>query len=168
MTLFLKIISDFLSFLTATGSPFLTHLQSLTSPKAPLPIILTEGKSRMVIFLRYSLRMSASSCMTLRFISSCYLNGMQSICILRLSWSQYSFFCCSWTMSLEYLCSMKLLAASTFSLVALEITISLLLSMQIFKYVSPLFKTDSTSKKYHQNIRSINPNLYSSILCKKY
>ena len=47
MTLFLKIIYDFLSFLTATGSSFLAHLQSLTSPKAPLPTILTEGKSRI-------------------------------------------------------------------------------------------------------------------------
>jgi len=57
--LFLKIISDFFNFLTATGYPFLLHLQSLTYPKAPLPIILTEGKSLIVSFNRYCLRISA-------------------------------------------------------------------------------------------------------------
>ena len=45
ITLFLKIISLFLSFLTATGSVDLDHLHNLTSPKAPFPIMLTDLKS---------------------------------------------------------------------------------------------------------------------------
>jgi hypothetical protein len=55
MTLFLKIIYDFLSFLMATGSLFLFHLQSLTYPKAPLPMILRGVKSMMVILVRSTL-----------------------------------------------------------------------------------------------------------------
>ena len=104
--LFLKIISDFFNFLTATGSLFLVHLQSLTSPKAPLPIILTEGKSLMDNFSRSLLRISASSWRTLFLSYSCSLRGMLSISIFLLSFSQYSFFYCSCCRSLEYLCSM--------------------------------------------------------------
>ena len=52
-TLFLNIISHFFNFLTATGYPFLTHLHSLTSPNAPLPIILIEGKSFMENLILY-------------------------------------------------------------------------------------------------------------------
>jgi len=55
MTLFLKIIYDFLSFLMATGSLFLFHLQSLTYPTAPLPMILRGVKSMMVILVRSTL-----------------------------------------------------------------------------------------------------------------
>lgn len=128
-TLFLKIISDFFSFLTATGSPVFIHLQSLTYPKAPFPIILMDGKSLMDSFTLYCLKISAYSCKTFFLISSCYLVEMPSICIFRFSCYQYYFFSCSCIKSLEYRCSIKLLAASTFSFVILEITISFGLSL---------------------------------------
>ncbi len=91
-TLFLKIISDFFNFFTATGYPFFNHLHNRTSPKAPLPTILTEGKSLIDNFTLYCLNISASSCNTFFFISYCSGAETPSICILRLSCSQYSFF----------------------------------------------------------------------------
>lgn len=133
-TLFLKIISDFLSFFTATGSPFLAHLHSLTSPNAPLPIIFTEGNYLIVSFIRSFLSISASSCIIFFLRVSCSCTGIPSICIFLLSCSQYYFFCCSCWISFEYLCSIKFLAASTFSFVELEMVISFVLSfIQMFK-----------------------------------
>lgn len=122
-TLFLKIISDFFSFLTATGSLVFVHLHSLTSPNAPLPMIFTDGKSLIVNLILSCLRSPASSWSTFLLSIYCSFSGMPSICILRLSWSQYSFFCCSWVISFEYRCSMKLFAASTFSFVAFDMII---------------------------------------------
>ena len=105
-TLFLKIISHFFNFLTATGSPVLIHLQRRTSPNAPFPTILTDGKSLIEYLTLSCLKISASSWSTFFFIYYCSDREMPRICIFRLSCYQYYFFYCSCTRSLEYLCSM--------------------------------------------------------------
>lgn len=133
-TLFLNIISDFFNFFTATGSPSFNHLHSLTSPNAPLPIILIEGNYLIVSLILSFLRFYAYSCIIFFFNYVCSWEVIPSICIFRLSCSQYYFFCCYCWISLEYLCSIKFFAASTFYLVELEIDISFCLSfIQMFK-----------------------------------
>lgn len=130
-TLFLKIISDFFNFLTATGYPVLSHLHNLTSPNAPFPTILTDGKSLIDSLTLYCLNISAYSCNTFFLISYCSCIEIPNICIFRFSFSQYYFFSCYCCNSLEYLCYMKLFAASTFYLVAFDITIYFVLSVLI-------------------------------------
>jgi hypothetical protein len=71
MTLFLNIISDFFNFLIATGYPDLFHLQSLTYPNAPFPIIFIGVKSMIVILVLYCLNISAYSCTIFFLISFC-------------------------------------------------------------------------------------------------
>lgn len=58
---FLQIISVFLSFLMATISLLRLSLQTRTSPKAPLPMILSGSQSQMVCLARLIIKIGKVS-----------------------------------------------------------------------------------------------------------